>query len=93
MSYSEVVNDCGCLHGAAQMRIDVNTSVAMPGTEILRDEQSLYFKYGAVLDCNKYQELWVEWTDGLIRLGLGPRRDNIAVRNLCFPNSLLLFLV
>ena len=50
-----------------------------PKSEIWRDGVLKIDALGAYLDCDSFLSFWVEWTDGLIRLGLGNREDGIAV--------------
>ena len=50
-----------------------------PKSEIWRDGVLKIDAPGAYLDCDSFLSFWVEWTDGLIRLGLGNREDGIAV--------------
>lgn len=35
---------------------------------------------GEVLDCNEFREFWIDWENGLIRLGAGPvRGENVLL--------------
>ena len=64
-----------------QIILDRGPNGGTPKTEIWKDDVLKNDQSGTLLDCDNFLDFWVEWTGGLIRLGLGPRSEDIPVGN------------